>query len=239
MVMTVVPGLSEAAWATAMQAISPSEASAFATSTSTWPPAGRSCRRCYINMNKKPCARCGQARKIVARRNEGGICHVCYRTDPQVVEECAGCGRVKRPAVRRPDGTALCESCWRPPVRTCSSCGVERPASLGTGGAYCNTCYRRLHQPRRTCGRCGLARPIAVKATAGSPGLCYNCSGLLPPAPCTVCGKTKPGYNHAVQASSAGPADHTTKNPPTAASSDAFRPAGLAARSAPAATCRS
>ena len=38
MVMTVVPGLSEAAWATAMQAISPSEASAFATSTSTWPP---------------------------------------------------------------------------------------------------------------------------------------------------------------------------------------------------------
>jgi len=249
MVMTVVPDLSEAAWATAMQAIESQRGiglrdldehlaarpdaltsgdprcplalvqftralNAAGHSAVVSPgchlcgrdtvelpfssPAGRSCRRCYINMNKKPCARCGQTRKIVARRNEGGICHVCYGTDPHVVEECAGCGRVKRPAVRRPDGTALCEGCWRPPVRTCSSCGVERPASLGADGAYCNTCYRRLHQPRRTCGRCGLARPIAVKATAGSPDLCYNCSGLLPPAPCTLCGKTKPGYNHAV-----------------------------------------
>ena len=161
-------------------------------------PAGRSCRRCYISMNKKPCARCGQAGKIVARRGEGGICQSCYRTDPQVTEECAGCGRARRPAVRRPDGTALCESCWRPPVRTCSSCGAERPASLGADGAYCNTCYRRLRQPRRACGRCGLVRPIAARATAGSPGLCYNCNGLLPPAACAICGKTRPGYQHAV-----------------------------------------
>ncbi len=160
-------------------------------------PAGRSCRRCYISTSKKPCARCGQTGKIVARRCEGGICQSCYRTDPRVVEECAGCGRARRPAVRRPDGTALCESCWRPPVRTCSSCGTERPASLGADGAYCNTCYRRLRQPRRACGRCGLVRPIAARATADSPGLCYNCSGLLPPAPCAICGKTRPGYQHA------------------------------------------
>ena len=161
-------------------------------------PAGRSCRRCYIGMNKKPCARCGQAGKIVARRGEGGICQSCYRTDPQVTEECAGCGRTRRPAVRRPDGTALCESCWRPPVRTCLSCGAERPASLGADGAYCNTCYRRLRQPRQACGRCGLVRPLAARATDGSPGLCYNCNGLLPPAPCAICGKTRPGYQHAV-----------------------------------------
>ena len=162
-------------------------------------PAGRSCRRCYVRANEKTCARCGQTGHIAARREEGGICRSCYAIDPQVLEECGACGRARRPAVRRPDGTALCEGCWRPPARTCSCCGTERPASLGPDGAYCNTCYRRLRQPRRPCGRCGLVRPVAVKATADSPGLCYNCAGLLPPAPCSACGKIKPGYNHAVQ----------------------------------------
>lgn len=161
-------------------------------------PAGRSCRRCYAKANEKTCARCGQAGHIIARREEGGICRACYAIDPQVVEECGDCGQVKRPAVRRPDGTVICESCWTPPVRTCTSCGIARPASLGPEGALCNTCYRRLRQPRRACGRCGLIRPVAVKATVGSPDLCYNCSGLLPPGPCAICGKIKPGYNHAV-----------------------------------------
>ena len=42
-----------------------------------------------------------------------------------------------RQAARRqqPDGTALCESSRGSPVRTCSSCGTERPASLGADGA--------------------------------------------------------------------------------------------------------
>ncbi len=125
--------------------------------------AGRSCRRCYAQANKKTCARCGQTGHIIARRDEGGICRACYAIDPQVLEACGDCGRVKRPAVRRPDGTVICESCWTPPIRTCTSCGVARPASLGPEGALCNTCYRRLRQPRRACGRCGLIRPVAVK----------------------------------------------------------------------------
>ncbi|HXL62756.1 MAG TPA: hypothetical protein VN959_19150, partial [Mycobacterium sp.] len=74
-------------------------------------PAGRSCRRCYVRVNEKTCARCGQTGHIIARRDEGGICRVCYAIDPGVVEECGGCGRVKRPAVRCPDGTVICESC--------------------------------------------------------------------------------------------------------------------------------
>ena len=118
--------------------------------------AGRAC--CYVRANEKTCARCGQTGHIAARREEGGICRSCYAIDPQVLEECGACGRARRPAVRRPDGTALCEGCWRPPARTCSCCGTERPASLGPDGAYCHTCYRRLRQPRRPC-RAVRARP--------------------------------------------------------------------------------
>ena len=203
-------------------------------------PAGRSCRRCYISMNKKPCARCGQAGKIVARRGEGGICQSCYRTDPQVTEECAGCGRARRPAVRRPDGTALCESCWRPPVRTCSSCGAERPASLGADGAYCNTCYRRLRQPRRAAagaGWYGPSRPGPPPAALGSATTATDCS-RPPPAPSAE--RQGPATSTPFTASSAGRAGRTTRNPaPAAASSGASMPAGPGARSVPPATCRS
>ena len=79
-------------------------------------PAGRSCPRRHVRANEKTCARCGQTGHIAARREEGGICRSCYVIDPQVLEECGACGRARRPAVRRPDGTALCEGCWRPPA---------------------------------------------------------------------------------------------------------------------------
>ena len=138
-----------------------------------------------------------------------------------------------------PSGSQTARPCARvaggrpsAPARPAAPSGQPRSVA---DGAYCNTCYRRLRQPRRACGRCGLVRPIAAKAAADSPGLCYNCNGLLPPAPCVICGKTSPATSTPFTASSAGPADRITRNPaPAAASSGASMPAGPGVRSVPA-----
>jgi hypothetical protein len=68
---------------------------------------GRVCGTCAARDSKGTCARCGQARRIYARRPEGGICSACYDKDEQVVTECSGCGRMRRAATRLPDGSAL------------------------------------------------------------------------------------------------------------------------------------
>jgi len=59
---------------------------------------GRVCGTCAARDSKGTCARCGQARRIYARRPEGGICSACYDKDEQVVTECSGCGRIRRAA---------------------------------------------------------------------------------------------------------------------------------------------
>jgi len=52
--------------------------------------------------------------------------------DPHVTQECAGCGRLRMPAVRRPDSQVLCSSCWTPPRTHCTACGgVGPPVSIG------------------------------------------------------------------------------------------------------------
>jgi len=61
---------------------------------------GRVCGTCAARGSTGTCARCGRARRINARRPEGGICSACYDKDEQVVTECSGCGRRRRPAGR-------------------------------------------------------------------------------------------------------------------------------------------
>jgi len=51
---------------------------------------GRICGTCEARSRLATCARCGRTEtRIAARRAEGGICHPCYRTDPQVVRSAA------------------------------------------------------------------------------------------------------------------------------------------------------
>jgi hypothetical protein len=163
-------------------------------------PGGRVCQACGAKNSKRRCGRCGRTARIFARRDEGGICYSCYRVDPQIVRECAGCGRVRMPVTRSDDGAPLCLDCWTPPARTCVSCvscGTVGPAkATGEDGALCRPCYRRLRQPRRACGKCGRIRVISRRATAGSPDLCENCN-VPPPAECAVCHQIKPGSNNA------------------------------------------
>lgn len=134
---------------------------------------GRVCGTCAAGGSTGTCARCGRARRINARRPEGGICSACYDKDEQVVTECGGCGRRRRAAARMPDGSARCQFCATRPARTCSACGQQRTVAGTTGGGpVCASCYQA---PQRPCGRCGQTRKIARRATAATPDLCYSC----------------------------------------------------------------
>jgi hypothetical protein len=150
---------------------------------------GRICGTCAARDSKGTCARCGQAKRIHARRPEGGICSACYDKDEEVVTECSGCGRRRRAATRMPDGSARCQFCTTRPARTCSACGQQRTVAGTTdAGPVCASCYQA---PQRPCGHCGRTRKIARRATESTPDLCYSCyQGTS--AVCSVCGETRP-----------------------------------------------
>ncbi|WP_327092512.1 hypothetical protein OIE66_18280 [Nonomuraea sp. NBC_01738] len=155
---------------------------------------GRICGTCDARSRKNgTCGRCGATGvQTVAKRPEGGICHRCYRRDPQVVEECRECGRVRHPAVRLPDGGALCVSCWKQPQHTCVSCGRTAAAALlAEEGAYCHLCYDQHRRPLRLCGRCGKMGKIRRNAHDDQPDLCGNCY-RGPERTCSRCGRVRP-----------------------------------------------
>jgi hypothetical protein len=156
-------------------------------------PDGRICGTCDARSRLAMCARCRRAgTRIVARRSEGGICHRCYRVDPDVVEQCGDCGRVRDPAIRLADGSSLCRACWKPPEHQCVSCGQLKPAALiGEEGAFCHLCYNQQRRPRRPCGRCGRLRRIACNAAGDQPDLCDSCY-RGPEAACSRCGRVRP-----------------------------------------------
>ncbi len=169
-------------------------------------PEGRICGTCDARSRSATCARCGRTdTRIAARRAEGGICHPCYRVDPQVVEECAQCGRLRNPVVRLPDGGALCIGCRTPPVHQCVSCGEMKPAALvDENSAFCHLCYNRHRRPRRLCGRCGRLARIACNTTGDQPDLCDSCY-RGPDTTCSRCGRTRPCQ----RVSSGAPICHT------------------------------
>jgi hypothetical protein len=207
-------------------------------------PEGRICGPCDARSRSGTCARCGATEtRIVARRHEGGVCSRCYRVDPQVVEECSRCGRLRCPAQRLPGGRPLCRACWKRPMHTCVSCGETVAAALlDDDGAYCHRCYNRLRRARRTCGRCGRERIIVRNAAGDQPDLCNSCyRDRRPPAHAA---------DGSARASARGPARRSAapatparngRETPAAAASGAFRywPGGRSARSATRVTPRS
>ena len=153
--------------------------------------AGRMCGPCATQHNQRTCARCGRTARIAARRADGGICFACYNTDPDVVEPCGQCDKLRRPTTRRSDGSPLCATCWSPPTHTCIGCGQTKRAWLTTAeGPVCQQCYPR-YQTRRECGRCRRVRPIKKRATTDNPDLCHGCNHA-PDADCSGCGQTRP-----------------------------------------------
>ncbi|MFJ9777820.1 XRE family transcriptional regulator [Kitasatospora sp. NPDC101157] len=156
-------------------------------------PAGRLCNTCAARNSKGACDRCGRTgTRLAARRAEGRICYSCYRVDPDVVEECAGCGQTRMPVTRRPDNSPLCVNCWQGPLHACSNCGTVGPAkSNGPGGPLCSRCHHRFRRPVRECGRCGRLGRIARRATGARPDTCEDCCDG-PSRPCSTCGEERP-----------------------------------------------
>jgi hypothetical protein len=154
---------------------------------------GRCCNWCAVRDNLRPCARCKQDGHITAHREEGPICSRCYQQDPLRLEECGRCGRRRRPAGRREDGTALCGSCVPRRERQCARCGNVRPVwAKAEDGPVCRDCHQ---PPGRLCGVCGKVRPIGVRAAGGQPDICVGCY-RGPLGECSVCGRYRHGHPH-------------------------------------------
>ncbi|MEU2874602.1 hypothetical protein ABZ769_36390 [Streptomyces olivoreticuli] len=156
-------------------------------------PEGRLCGTCGARNRLATCARCHRdGQRVTARRPEGPICNRCYRTDPATFEECADCGQLRHPVVRRDDGRGLCIKCWKRPTHTCVTCGKTAVAALvDADGAICHLCYNRHRRPRRPCGRCGQLKRIARNARDGQPDLCDGCY-QGPEATCSICSRVRP-----------------------------------------------
>ncbi|CAM5392737.1 XRE family transcriptional regulator [Streptomyces atroolivaceus] len=156
-------------------------------------PEGRCCDWCVARTELRPCARCGRDGHIVTRREEGPICRHCYYTDPQVVEECAECGRIRKPSRRREDGTSLCQGCAPKPEHACVRCGKPRPAQAVTAdGPVCRGCYQ---SPPKLCDLCQQVKPISVRKTEGQPAICVDCY-RGPKRTCAHCNRVRHGFQH-------------------------------------------
>jgi hypothetical protein len=154
---------------------------------------GRCCANCAARETTDVCVRCQVRRQITARGAQGPICDRCYATDPARMETCARCGRIRRPAVRHPDGAAWCGSCSRRP-RPCVRCGaLAQVEALTSDGPVCRKCHQR---PGRACGVCGQVKAIHVRATGDQPDVCASCY-RSPVGTCTVCRRERHGATRA------------------------------------------
>ena len=146
---------------------------------------GRLCRNCYRQRRQEPCRRCGRTRPVHARTDGGPLCSTCSAA-LQPARLCGTCGQDGQVAARRPDGSAVCESCYRPPERPCSRCGrLALTYAFLPEGPVCRSCSG---PPPRRCGGCGLDRPVRLRAAGGQPDLCERCA-RRPPAICAACGQ--------------------------------------------------
>ncbi|CAL9325997.1 XRE family transcriptional regulator [Streptomyces sp. SudanB182_2057] len=154
-------------------------------------PEGRCCGWCVSKARVRNCGRCGQDGHIVTRREDGPICRRCYRSDPLVVTECAGCGHQRAAGTRLDDGTVLCTNCIPRPERACTRCGISgrHKYSAGDGAPLCKRCYQA---PRRRCGICGEFREIAARQADGRTDACTRCYRGRKET-CSACGRLRHG----------------------------------------------
>lgn len=151
----------------------------------------RCCRGCYEASRQEPCSCCGQTKHVATRTHEGEpLCYPCMRRDPANMSTCFLCGRLWPWTVKDADGHAICGTCWRPPVTTCSVCGQQRPCHYSTSEApRCAACGdRSAHAP---CSRCSAVRAVFVRLDNGD-GLCESCARRR--EPCVDCGRTMRVY---------------------------------------------
>lgn len=128
------------------------------------------CPRCRRYQLAEDCSVCGRRRVVVSRGSDGaGRCFAC---SPRPERACGRCGRVRPIARRGRAGEAdICDSCFRPPVATCQSCGRHKPCNfVAAGRPICASCSPRA---TTTCVHCGQQRPPSARWPEGP--VCEAC----------------------------------------------------------------
>jgi hypothetical protein len=127
------------------------------------------CQNCWHRDPRswKPCARCGNSRRVAAVTEAGPVCQSC-RPGPAL--RCSICGSVGggRIGISRATGTPVCERCRKRWI-TCSRCGTGAPLKGGT-----------LREP--LCARCLNPDPAFWKRCAAC-----QMTWQLSTAECTRC----------------------------------------------------
>lgn len=88
---------------------------------------------------------------------------------------CSRCGKLRRVAVRQPDGGALCCDCYSVTHKEiCAICGkLHRvTARLPDGRAQCGRCFSVEHKER--CSKCGEIRCVASRQGGVLCATCYT-----------------------------------------------------------------
>ena len=115
----------------------------------------------------KPCAKCGNSRRVAAVTEAGPVCQTC-RPGPDLPCSICGSAGSGRIGISRATGTPVCERCRKRWI-TCSRCGTGAPLKGGT-----------LREP--LCARCLNPDPAFWKRCASCQQTCQ-----LSTAECTRC----------------------------------------------------
>jgi hypothetical protein len=118
---------------------------------------GRLCRNCYRSQRQEPCRQCGRTRPVHARTAAGPLCTTCS-SHLRPARTCGACGQDGPVRAWRPDGSAVCETCYRAPERPCARCGrLAVTRALLPEGAVCRSCRGEPHLAERA--RAGTPAP--------------------------------------------------------------------------------
>lgn len=138
------------------------------------------------SVQRARCIRCGRAKTLRHRLNDGRDCGTCHSR--QHVETCVRCGDLREVAWRQEDGGAVCPKCKRRDTsfwQQCCVCSKSAPvATRRDGQPFCQNCWSA---PLRTCTDCGRDRPVCTYTDRGP--LCKRCYHRERAAECDDCGR--------------------------------------------------
>jgi hypothetical protein len=130
------------------------------------------CVNCWRRDSRswKPCAKCGNSRRVAAITEAGPVCQTC-RPGPDL--PCTICGSADggRIGVSRATGTPVCERCRKRWV-SCSGCGTGAPLKGGTLSRP--LCARCLNPDPAFWKRCGSCQQTWQLSTAECTRCCLD-----------------------------------------------------------------
>lgn len=121
------------------------------------------CQNCWHRDPRswKPCAKCGNSRRVAAVTEAGPVCQSCRPGPALACSICrsAGAGRI---GISRATGTPVCERCRKRWI-TCSRCGTGAPLKGGTlGEPLCAHCLNPDPAFWKRCAACQVTWQLSV-----------------------------------------------------------------------------